>query len=59
METFEGGGDVLPASGAGEQSGRRVLNILQSVQGCFGDTEQDGIAVIQTGGLGMDEGLCN
>ena len=27
VETFEGGGDVLPASGAGEHSGSRVLNI--------------------------------
>ena len=48
VETFEGGCDVLPASGAGEHSGSRVLYILQSVQGCIRETEEDGIAVVKT-----------
>ena len=49
MEVSEGGGDVLPVFGPGEYSSSRVLDVLQSVQGLVGESEQDTIA----------EGLCD
>ena len=45
----EGGGDVLPGLGAGEDPGSRVLHILEPVQAFGRETGQDSITVIQVG----------
>lgn len=44
---FEGGIDVLPRFGAGENPGSRILRILELVQGFARDPEQDSIAIVE------------
>ncbi len=43
----EGGGDVLPGLGAGQNPGSRVLYVLEPVQGIAGYSGQDSIAIIK------------
>lgn len=60
VEALEGGGDVLPGFGPSKHSGSRVLDILQTVQVFFGESEQDTVAVVKAGGhKGVNESFCN
>lgn len=56
----EGGGDVLPGLGTGENPGSWVLYILEPVKRLVGYPRQDPTAVVQTGGdESVNEGLCH
>ena len=54
MKADRSGSDVLPGLGAGEDSGSRILHILEAVQGFGREPGQDSIVVFQAGG---DEGI--
>ena len=50
----EDGRDVFSGGGVDERSGSGVLNILQFLKNSGGETIQDAIAVVESGG---DEGM--
>ena len=50
VKLTEDGCDVFSGSGVSEESGGRVLNILQFVEGGGGEAIQNAIAVIESGG---------
>ena len=54
VKLMEDGCDVFSGGGMGEQSGSGVLNILQFLKTSGGETIQDAIAVVESGG---DEGM--
>lgn len=54
MATDEGGYDVLPRPGGGEDPGSRAVDILELVRGIVGGPERESILIMQTGG---DEGV--
>ena len=54
VKLTEDGRDVFSGGGVGEQSGGGVLNILQFLRNRGGETIQDAIAVVESGG---DEGV--
>lgn len=49
MELHEAVGDVLPGFSASQNPGRRVLYVLEHIQGFAGHHEQDSITVVQLG----------
>ena len=54
VKLTEDGRNVFSGGGVGEQSGSGVLNILQFLKNSGGETIQDAIAVVESGG---DEGV--
>ena len=54
VELTEDRGDVFSGGGAGEQTGSRVLHILQFLKNSGGEAVQDAIAVVESRG---DEGV--
>ena len=46
VKVLEDRGDVLSGTGAGEEAGGGVLDILQFVEGFGGDTIKNAIAVV-------------
>lgn len=54
VKLTEDGGDVFSGGGSSEQSGSRVLNILQLLENRGGEAIQDAVTVVKSGG---DEGV--
>lgn len=50
VEVNKGGGDVLPGPGAFKDPGRKVLDILEPVQGFVRNSAQNSVAVVPPGG---------
>ncbi len=50
VELLENGGDVVKGGGSGDDTGCRVLDQLELMEGFVGDTEKERITVINMGG---------
>lgn len=58
VEGVEDRSDVVTGPGVSQKAGSRVLNHLESMEGTGGDTSEERVTVVQTGGdEGMDEGF--
>lgn len=50
VEVNKGGGDVLPGPGAFKDPDRKVIDILEPVQGFVRNSAQNSVAVVPPGG---------
>lgn len=50
VKLLEDGGDVVRGGSAGDDTGCRVLDQLEFMEEFWGDTKEEGIAIINTGG---------